>query len=118
MLTAIHMIVCAVCCVRCSDENGAFVHGAINIGADGMVINSGASASNAAATNMQLSTEEAEELKLLRKDTKLEDLEVSGALTAAAEGVERATDWASRISPLIFRCYMHLFVSFLSLLCV
>jgi hypothetical protein len=54
------------------DENGAFIHGQINIGADGMVINNGS-----VASAMQLSSEEAEELKMLRKDTKLEDLEVS-----------------------------------------
>jgi serine/threonine protein kinase len=53
------------------DENGQFVHGAINIGAEGMVIHGG----SPATSSMQLSSEELEELKSLRKDTRLEDLE-------------------------------------------
>lgn len=52
------------------DENGAFVHGQINIGANGMVIKK-------STDSMQLSSEEAEELHALRRDTKFEDLEVT-----------------------------------------
>ena len=51
-----------------SDENGAFVHGALNIGASGMQVASTA-----------LTAAEEEELKLLKKDTRLEDLEVHTA---------------------------------------
>ena len=52
--------------MHCSDEDGAFVHGTLNIGVDGMVANS-------------LTAEEADDLKQLRKDTRLEDLEASAA---------------------------------------
>lgn len=69
-------VVSAVCC--CSDENGAFVHGQLNIGAQGMQVVSNA-----------LTAAEEEELKLLRKDTRLEDLEVRRTDTAPAAAMSQ-----------------------------
>ena len=59
-----------------SDENGAFVHGALNIGAGGMVVSGGGgSRSSGSSSSNALTVEEAEELKSM-SNTRLEDLEV------------------------------------------
>jgi len=58
------------------DENGAFVHGSINIGADGMrMTGSDTARAQPVPLGNSLSAEEAAELQALRKDTRLEDLE-------------------------------------------